>query len=195
MLRRGLAGIVVVALSVLAGVNFAAGAPILVDSLTRDYATSGTNVWGLAEQIYQDSAQNTTRFYLTLRNDSAPFPITSLHLADNGIQGLAALLPTNWTFTAGPTEWVWQTTAGNGTVGTTPLALGYVQVTGLVPDALGQVGIDIIINGVTNAHTQADWQALAPAVTNPEPGTLLLIGTGLTLAAWRARKAPKGRTE
>jgi hypothetical protein len=144
---------------------------------------TGTVTWEVTEKVFWDTVAQTTQFTYTVFNDTILAPITAFSVQNPfGFQALNPG-PAGWTFNAADGKWTWVAT-GAGIAATTSAFLD-VSVQGLVP--VGFAGDTTIVAGST--LTSPDWFVSSPA---PEPGTLLLIGTGLSVAGLWGRRLLSG---
>ena len=199
--------VVIAIVSVLLGTAVASATPILIHDSTEVYfdtggtritdnlnqtffsagSTLGNPTWQVAEKVYQDAALNTTTFTYGVANNTLVSNITAFTiLIDFAPQSVST---PSWNFSSAGGKWTWTAAAGNTGIaqGTNYTSMGSITLAGLVP--VGFVGGTSIISGIT--QSSETWLVSAPT---PEPGTLLLLGTGIAAAgAWGRRKLLKTR--
>jgi hypothetical protein len=148
---------------------------------------SGTVQWQVQEKVFEDVAAGTTTFSYTVFNDVLPNPIMSFHLGNNGFQGIGTA-PANWAFSQNATEWKWDTADLASGI---PLfnSLDTMTVT-LAQTGLGITFSQASFDDANGLYTFPDWRASSPT---PEPGTLMLLGSGLTGLAFLAIRRRKAR--
>jgi hypothetical protein len=156
---------------------------------------SGTVVWRVQQTAFRDTDAGTFSISYQLFNDSFAAAIASSHVHNGGILADSGTAPVGWSFSQDSQVYSWMTSDVSAGV-PAPGSLASMQVTFSTANVgLGfhQAAFDFINasgNRVTIAST--DW-AMAMLSPTPEPGTLLLLASGLVGLGYLSRRGRWGR--
>jgi hypothetical protein len=154
---------------------------------------SGTVWWSVQQKAFRDDDAGTFSISYQLSNDSYAPDITSFHIGNGGLLADSGTAPTGWSFSQDSQEYWWMTSGASGGV-PAPGSLSPMEV--IFNTANIDIGFHLtefdFINSSGSRVTigSPGWMALSPT---PEPGTLLLLGSGLIGLRYLSRTRRWGR--
>jgi len=154
---------------------------------------SGTVMWRVQQTAFRDTDAGTFSISYQVFNESFDADITSFHVHNGGFLADSGTAPSGWSFSQDSQAYWWMTSDTSAGIGA-PGSADPMEVVFNTPNV--NLGFHLTSFDVFNpsgsriAIESSNWMALSPT---PEPGTLLLLGSGLIGLRYLSRTRRWGR--